>query len=134
MKKLLSLLLVVAMLALVLCSCGMSADKLKDRLKDMEEDKEISYSVMQKASLEGFKDELEDELYKKMKGDIEKGYSVMSTDGDGYAMILVFENSGDAKDAANYMKEEAEDEKDYLVKRSGKIVFFGSEDLINEIA
>jgi len=133
MKKVFSLLLVLATLFL-LCSCGMTAEKVKDRLKEMEEDKEISYSLMTESSLKAMKKVIEDERYKKLKGDIEKGYVVHSkTSITNVASILIFEKAADAKSAAKLMKEEYADEKDYVVDRDGEVLIYGTKELVKQI-
>ena len=63
MKKFLALILATATLFL-LCSCGMTADKLSLRLEAMEEDGEIFYVAMDKEDLADEKEEIleEDEI------------------------------------------------------------------------
>lgn len=132
MKKFLSVLLILSTL-LLLCSCGMTDKKINKNLKDLEESKEISYSLLEKSYRDSIKKEIEDEQYKKLDGEIEKGYGVYSKTENEYAIVLVFEKASDAKSAKKIYQEEVEDEKDAVVKCSGKIVVIGNEKLVKKI-
>lgn len=133
MKKFLSLLLIAASL-LIFCSCGVTDKKISKNLKEMEEAKEISYTLLEKDSRASIKKEIEDEQYETLKGEIEKGYSVYSKTEDGYSIVLVFEKSADAKAAQKVFEKEIEDEKNTVVKRSGKILIVGTDKLAEKIA
>ena len=133
MKKILALILMAATL-LLLCSCGMTADKLELRLEAMEEDGEAFYVAMDKDDLADEKEEILEDRQFQMKGDIEKGYFVQNkkkiTD---FAYILVYEKTSDAKNAEKFLTEDNETDPDFAAKRKGKILFYGDSDLISTI-
>ena len=97
MKKIFALILIAATL-LLLCSCGMTADKLELRLEAMEENGDVFYVAMDKDELADEEEEILEDRQFQMKGKITKGYFVQDkkkiTD---FAYILVYEKTSDAK-------------------------------------
>ena len=133
MKKALSVVLMIAIL-LLCCSCGLSAENVKDRLKEMEENEEIHYALINKASLKEMKENVEKDRYEKFKGEIEKGYVISDkSSATARATVLFFEETKDAKQTVEYLKDKNEDKKDFAIVRKGTTLVYGTEKLVKEI-
>jgi len=133
MKKALSVVLMIAIL-LLCCSCGLSAENVKDRLKEMEENEEIHYALINKASLKEMKETVEKDRYEKFKGEIEKGYVISDkSSATARATVLFFEETKDAKQTVEYLKDKNEDKKDFAIVRKGTTLIYGTEKLVKEI-
>jgi len=123
----------------LLTSCGKSMDKIVDKIKDLDEDDYRYQEAMEQ--IESMIEFLEEEYDFEIDGDVEKAYVI--TDGEEGAYVIEFEKAADAKAYAETVEDELEDilnavsgsddEKDYVVMRSGKIVAWGHEDIIEEI-
>lgn len=137
MKKSLSLLLVVILLVLSLASCG--SDKLDPTTvaKKLQEDYSLKISA-DEYDIEYFTDET-NASYKGIEGMVaidptsdydEKGALMIFCENNKIAKAL-------AKDLKDYTEKMTEDDYIYfkraLVKRAGKVVFFGYEDIWEEI-
>ena len=133
MKKIFALILIAATL-LLLCSCGMTADKLELRLEAMEENGDVFYVAMDKDELADEEEEILEDRQFQMKGKITKGYFVQDkkkiTD---FAYILVYEKTSDAKKAESFLTEDNESDPDFAAKRKGKLLFYGDAELIATI-
>ncbi|MBQ3000085.1 MAG: hypothetical protein IJD64_06470 [Clostridia bacterium] len=133
MKKIFALILIAATL-LLLCSCGMTADKLELRLEAMEENGDVFYVAMDKDELADEEEEILEDRQFQMKGKITQGYFVQDkkkiTD---FAYILVYEKTSDAKKAESFLTEDNESDPDFAAKRKGKLLFYGDAELIATI-
>lgn len=133
MKKFLALVLMAATLFL-LCSCGMTADKLSLRLETMEEDGEIFFAAMDKEDLADEKEEILEDRQYQMRGNITEGYFVQSKKKiTSFACILVYEKTSDAKKAERFLTEDNETDPDFAATRKGKLLFYGNAELIATI-
>ena len=121
MKKLAVITMVILML-FTLMSCGSSADDALDKV--------ISYA---KSELDWFElefscDDFEGEI------DFDGLEMAVWVDGDGYyeGGILEFENTNDAKDAYETIKDDYEEYSDEFV-HNGKLVIFGSDEFVDSL-
>jgi len=125
----------------LLTSCGKSMDKIVDKIKDLDED-DYEYEKITD-EVDEMMDYFEEEFDLDLDGDVEKAYSIVDKDFNG-AYVIEFEKAADAKAYAETVEDELEDiledlsggqldDRDYVVMRSGKIVAWGHEDIIEEI-
>lgn len=134
---------IVLTMALTLASCSPSVDDMRDVLRDWEKDDYVDVEKLSRSDREEFLDEALEELEEMdieidIDGDLEEVFLVEGRD-EGMA-ILVFEKLSDAKKAAKIDLADIDDrywenmidEYDGVVLRRGKVVFFGSEDLIKD--
>jgi len=151
--RIIAIMLIVAIPMTFLVSCFKSMNGIEKKIKDLDED-EYTYKELSSKEINAFIDDVADEYDYELKGDIKSIYNIIGDFGYRTAMICELEKTADAKKLAEIyedllesirQKEEESEKtpdvefgvsveyKKYVVKRSGTIVVFGHEDIVNEI-
>ena len=151
--KIIAVILIAAISMTFLVSCFKSMNGIEKKIKDLDED-EYTYEKLSSKEINAFIDGVADEYDYEFKGDVKSYYTVIRDFGYRTAMICELEKTADAKELVKIFEEELEllhqkeeesektpdvefgvlvEYKKYVVKRSGKIVVFGHEDIVKEI-
>ena len=126
---------------LLLCtfvSCT-TMNKLEKRLEFLETEEEITaYYRETKSEREALRERMDTIFDCKMEEDIVKGFEIYGKKSGRKVWIYAFEKKSDAKKAKECFEtrdwqEDYDSIKMYGVVRKGKLVFFGTEDLIDTI-
>jgi hypothetical protein len=133
-------LFLILLLTLALVACAPSMSSIEQRLEELEMDDELSYQRTPKNKREELAEQLEDDYDAKIEGAIVKIYVAdqYNEDRTDYKNVTVieFEKSSDAKEAAKAFDIAAAVDKlgeNTVVIRKGKLVFLGSQELIDLI-
>ena len=151
--KIIAVILIAAISMTFLVSCFKSMKGIEKKIKDLDDD-EYTYEKLSSKEIDAFVDDIEDEYDYEFKGDIKSYYTVIRDFGYRTTTVCELEKTADAKKLAEIyedllesirQKEEESEKtpdvefgvsveyKKYVVKRSGTIVVFGHEDIVNEI-
>ena len=151
--KFIAVILIAAISMTFLVSCFKSMKGIEKKIKDLDED-EYTYEELSSKEMDEFIEDVADEYDYEFKGGIKSMYNILRDYGYRTAIVCDLEKTADAKKLAEIYEDmleslrEAEEKysgssntewgasieyKKYVIKRSGTIVVFGHEDIVNEI-
>lgn len=129
MKKVLKLssLAILLVALLTLTACVPSADKAKEKMTD------AGYVTLDTKSIFGNDDSKVENIFYFAEGDnvVQAGANVLT--GGDWVVAIYYKETADAKEAYDKYKESKDDEES-AVKRSGKCVYYGTEQGMKDFA
>lgn len=142
MKKIIAVICLLAITVMALVSCGVNFKNMEKKLDDkgysvftyskadLAKEDDADDSVIVANMKESLNEQLKDSSVSEILIAVKVNLKDLLSSGDVQALMVVkFEKSEDAQKFEKEIKDD-QDTKDYVVKRSGKVVYAGTEEAV----